>query len=309
MRVVLIGQAAFAEKALDTLLVRGDQIVHVFVPPDTPGARPDPLKTKALELSLPLSQPASFKGDAARDQFTALNVDLAVMAFVTIIVPEPILFAPRLRTICFHPSLLPRHRGASAINWTLIQGDAESGVSWFWPDRGIDTGPLLLQRRVPIGPNDTTGSLYFNTLFPLGIETLGEAMRLVESGNPPRIAQDESRASYEPICRDEHARVDWRRPAREVHNLIRGCDPQPGAFALIGGQQLRLYDAVLEVASPGRTQPPGTIIDLGADGLRVALDGGILLVRRVRLEPSPKKTPPAELSAASAIRPGQRFDN
>jgi methionyl-tRNA formyltransferase len=309
LRIVLIGQAAFAEKALEALHARGDQIVHAFAPPDTPGARPDPLKAKALELGLPLSQPASFKGDAALEQFKALDADLAVMAFVTIIVPERILFAPRLKTICFHPSLLPRHRGASAINWTLIQGDDETGVSWFWPDRGIDTGPLLLQRRVPIGANDTTGTLYFNALFPLGIETLSEAMRLIESGNPPRIAQDESRASYEPICRDEHARIEWARPAREVHNLIRGCDPQPGAFALIGGQQLRLYEAILAAAPAAGAVSPGTILELDAAGLRVALDGGTLLVRRVRLEPSPKKIPPTELDAALGIRPGHRFDS
>jgi methionyl-tRNA formyltransferase len=309
LRIVLIGQAAFAEKALEVLHARGDQIVHVFAPPDTPGARPDPLKAKALELGLPLSQPASFKGDAALEQFKALDADLAVMAFVTIIVPERILFAPRLKTICFHPSLLPRHRGASAINWTLIQGDAETGVSWFWPDRGIDTGPLLLQRRVPIGDNDTTGTLYFNALFPRGIETLSEAIRLIESGNPPRIAQDESRGSYEPICRDEHARIEWARPAREVHNLIRGCDPQPGAFALIGGQQLRLYDAILETAPAADAISPGAILQLDAAGLRVALDGGTLLVRRVRLEPSSKKIPPAELDAASGIGPGNRFDS
>lgn len=305
MRVVLIGQAAFAEKALATLHARGDEIVQVFAPPDTPGGRPDPLKTKAVELGLPLSQPASFKGDAVFEQFKTLNADLGVMAFVTLIVPERVLFAPRLQTICFHPSLLPRHRGASAINWTLIQGDSESGISWFWPDRGIDTGPLLLQHRAPIAANDTTGSLYFNTLFPLGIETLGEAMRLVESGNPPRIDQDESRATYEAICRDEHARIDWRRPARDIHNLIRGCDPQPGAFGLIGGQQLRLYDAELEAAAAA--DAPGTIVDLDAHGLRIAVDGGTILVRRVRLEPNPKKIPPAELGAGE-VRSGSRFD-
>lgn len=295
MRVVLIGQAAFAEKTLDVLQARGEEIVHVFAPPDAPGGRPDPLKAKAVALGLPCSQPASFKGEAALDHFKALDADLAVMAFVTIIVPERILFAPRLKTICFHPSLLPRHRGASAINWTLIQGDAASGVSWFWPDRGIDTGPLLLQRKVSIGPNDTVGSLYFNTLFPLGIETLSAALDLLRVGDPPRIEQDEREASYEAICRDEHARVDFARPAHEVHNLLRGCDPQPGAFATLGGQQLRLYDALLEAEPPAAR--PGTILSNDAAGLRLALAGGTLLVRRVRLEPSPKKMPPAELAA------------
>ena len=295
MRVVLIGQAAFAEKALEVLRARGEEIVHVFAPPDTLGGRPDPLKTKALALGLPLSQPSSFKGDSALQQFRALNADLAVMAFVTIIVPERILFAPRLKTICFHPSLLPRHRGASAIAWTLIQGETQTGISWFWPDRGIDTGPILLQRRVPVGPNDSAGSLYFNRLFGLGIETLGEALDLVKAEDPPRIAQEESAASYEPICRDEHARIDFNRPAHTVHNLIRGCDPQPGAYTTVGGQRLRLYDAIFEPAQP--SERPGTILSNDAGGLRLALDGGCVLVRRVRLEPATSKVAPSEVGA------------
>lgn len=294
MRIALIGQAAFAEKTLDALIQRGEKIVHVFAPPDAAGGRPDPLKTKALQLGLPLSQPASFRGDAAYDHFNSLDADLCVMAFVTIIVPERILFAPRLKTICFHPSLLPRHRGASAINWAIIQGDAETGVTWFWPDRGIDTGPLLLQRRVPIGINDTTGSLYFNTLFPLGIETLGEALDLLEAGDPPRIPQDEKFASYEPRCADDHAKVDFARPAREIHNLIRGCDPQPGAFALLNGAKLRLYESILNTARPNAR--PGTITSLDG-GMTIAAGDGAITVGRVRLEPDGKKVAPAELAA------------
>ncbi len=305
MRIVLIGQAAFAEKALETLHARGETIVHVYAPPDEPGGRPDPLKRKALELKLPLSQPASFRGEAEFARFKALDADLAVMAFVTIIVPERVLYAPRFRTICFHPSLLPRHRGASAINWAIIQGDAETGVTWFWPDRGIDTGPILVQRRVPIGPADSTGSLYFNTLFPLGIETMTEAIDLIRAGNPPAAAQDERLATYEAPCRDEHAEIDFRKPAREVHNLIRGCDPQPGAFAALDGRRLRLYD----VAAPGAPvdAPPGSIVAIDEKAMTIALNGGSLVVRRARFDPSPKKVSPAELAAAGELRVGARF--
>ena len=159
MRIALIGQAAFAEKALDALLKHGDEIVHVFSPPDPPSGRPDALTAKARELKLPLSQPSSFKTDAAYEQFKALDADLAVLAFVTLIVPERVLYAPRHQSICFHPSLLPRHRGASSINWTLIVGDKETGITWFWPDKGLDTGPILLQRRIAVEPNDTVGSI------------------------------------------------------------------------------------------------------------------------------------------------------
>jgi methionyl-tRNA formyltransferase len=301
LRIILIGQAAFAAKALELLQERGDQIVHVFAPPDSAEGRADALKTKAVEMALPLSQPSSFRSEEAYAQFNSLDADLAVMAFVTIIVPERILYAPRHKSICFHPSLLPRHRGASAIAWTLIHGDRETGVTWFWPDKGIDTGPILIQRRAPIGPNETTGSLYFNTLFPLGLETLRDALALIDEGNPPHIVQDESIATYEPICADEHARLDFAKPGRDVHNLIRGCDPQPGAYTFVGGRQLRLYEPSIEPEMPA---PPGTIISADASGLRIALNGASVVVRRVRLEPSRSKVPPAELAASGELQSG-----
>ncbi len=307
MRIVLIGQAAFAEKALEALHAGGHQIAHVFAPADVPGARPDPLKTKALELGLPLSQPASFRGDREFDQVRALDADLAIMAFVTLIVPERILYAPRFKTICFHPSLLPRHRGASAINWAIIEGDAETGVTWFWPDRGIDTGPILIQRRVPIGSADTTGSLYFNSLFPLGIETMLQAVDLIAAGNAPATPQDEALATYEAPCRDEHAAIDFNRPARAVHDLVRGCDPQPGAFASLAGRRLRLYDAMLK-AGGGDTAAPGTVVNIDRDGMRIALHDASILVRRARFDPSPKKVAPADLAAAGEIAVGARLE-
>jgi methionyl-tRNA formyltransferase len=264
----------------------------VFAPPDVAG-RADPVKAKALDLGLPLSQPASFRGEAAYDQFRSLDADLIVMAFATLIVPERILYAPRFKSICFHPSLLPRHRGASAINWAIIQGDVETGVTWFWPDKGIDTGPILLQQRIAIGPNDTTGALYFNTLFPLGIETMCDAIDLIKAGKAPMIAQDEKLATYEPPCRDEHAKVDFRKSARDIYNVIRGCDPQPGAYALMAGRQLRLYDATIENAKPNA--PPGTIVSVDDGGMRLALSDAALLIRRVRFDPSTKKVAPSEL--------------
>ena len=306
VRIVLIGQAAFAEKALETLHARGEGIVQVYAPPDIPGSRPDPLKAKALALGLPLSQPASFRGGREFDQFRALEADLAIMAFVTIIVPERVLYAPRFKTICFHPSLLPRHRGASAINWAIIEGDAETGVTWFWPDRGIDTGPVLIQRRVAIGAADTTGSLYFNSLFPLGIETMVEAVDQIAAGDAPATPQDESLATYEAPCRDEHAAIDFRKPAKAVYDLVRGCDPQPGAFATIAGRRLRLYDALLETGSGANVL--GTILSVDADGMRIALEGASMLVRRARFDSSPKKVAPAELAAANDITVGGRLE-
>ncbi len=300
-----MGQAAFAEKALEVLHARGREIVHVFAPPDAPGGRPDPLKSKALQLGVPLSQPKSFRGDAAFEQFKSLGADLAIMAFVTIIVPERILYAPRFKSICFHPSLLPRHRGASGINWAIIHGDHETGVTWFWPDKGIDTGPILIQRRVPIEETDTTGSIYFNRLFPLGIDTLIEAVDQIEAGTAPAIAQDEQLATYEPPCRDEHARVDPGKPAREVYNLIRGCDPQPGAYVMMGDRRLRLYDAAFEPGEPNAE--PGTIVAIDGTGMRFALRGATTVMRRVRFDTDPKKVAPQELADAGELRVGAKL--
>src|SRR6266478_5307575 len=217
------------------------------------------------------------------------------MAFVTLIVPERILHAPRHKAICFHPSLLPRHRGASAINWTLIMGDASAGVTWFWPDKGIDTGPILLQRSEPIRDEDTVGSLYFNRLFPLGIETMVEAIELIKAGGAPAIAQDESLATYEPPCRDEHAKIDFARSAREVFNLVRGCDPQPGAFANLGDKRVRLYEASFSSEASG---DKGKIVAIDSAGMKIALAGGSIIVKRTRIDPNPKKATPSELAAS-----------
>ncbi len=306
MRIALIGQAAFAEKVLEGLHSRGEEIVHVFAPPDAPGGRADPLKVKALALGLPLSQPASFRGDAALTHFKSLEADLAILAFVTIIVPEPILYAPRFKSICFHPSILPRHRGASAINWAIIQGDSETGVTVFWPDKGIDTGPILLQKRAPIGPADTTGSLYFNALFPLGVETVLESVDLIKAGNPPAIVQDESLATYEPPCRDAHAQVDFTKPAREVCDLVRGCDPQPGAYANLSGKRMRLYSPALEPVTAGAA--PGTIMSIDERGMAVALAGATMVIKQVRIEPAAKKVAPKELADTGELVAGSRLE-
>jgi methionyl-tRNA formyltransferase len=305
LRIALLGQAAFAEKALDALVEHGEEIVHVFAPPDSAAGKSDPLAVKAHALKLPLSQPKSFKNDAAYEQFKTLNADLAILAFVTLIVPERLLYLPRYKSICFHPSLLPRHRGASAINWAIISGDAETGVTWFWPDQGIDTGPILNQKRVVIGENDTVGSLYFNTLFPLGIEAMIEAVDLIKTGHAPAIVQDESGATYEPPCRDEHAKIDLAKPASAVFNLIRGCDPQPGAFASLGEKRVRMFDAAFISGAPDCE--PGTIVAIDSSGMKLALKDGAILVRRTRIDPDPKKAAPQDLMKGGHLRSGARF--
>jgi methionyl-tRNA formyltransferase len=302
LQIVLIGQAAFAEKVLQGLVARGDDVAAVYCPPDA-GAKPDPLKSAALAAGIPCHQPPSYKPDAVRAEIAALAPELIVLAYVTLIVPESVITIPSKGTICFHPSLLPRRRGGSAINWTLIEGDAKAGVTVFWTDPGIDTGPILLQREVEIGPDDSAGSLYYSKIFPAGVDVVLESVALIDAGRAPRLVQDESRASYEPLCRDQHAAIDWATPAQRVHDLIRGCDPQPGAYTAVGDKRVRLYESR---RAPG-SGAPGTVLAIGADGLTIATGDGAIRAGKARIDGTKDKLAAADVAATLGIGVGSRL--
>lgn len=281
MRIVVHGQQAFGKAVLEALLARGENVVGVFCAPDSPGRPVDPLKSFAAEHGLPVGQPASWKKPDVWDDLAALEPDLCVMAYVTLLVPRRALDLPTHGTIQYHPSLLPRHRGPSAINWAIIQGDERTGLSIFWPDEKLDEGPILLQREVAIKPDDTLGSLYFGKLFPMGVEATCEAVDLVRDGRAPRIAQDHSQATYEGWCRRADVEIDWSRPVDRIFNLIRGANPQPGAWTRNGEDELQIYDCLV---FPPATGEPGELVAVEDDGFIVAGRGGaikILLVRPV----------------------------
>ena len=285
MRIVLIGQAAFGEKALQALSEKGEEVVGVYTPPDIPG-KANPLKELAAKLGIPTFQPERMRAPEVYAEYIKLKPELNIMAFVTDILPETILNYPRFGTIQYHPSLLPRHRGGSAINWAIINGETKTGITIFWPDKGIDTGPILLQKEVEISADDTVGSLYFNKLFPLGIEALIESVDLIKRGIAPRIPQDESQATYEGLCGERDAVINWHQPATKVYNLIRGTDPQPGAITYFQGKRFKVFDS--ELLPGGKGGSPGEIVSITEQGfVVVALDGAIL-VKRVRVEGSPK---------------------
>ena len=211
MRIICIGQAAFGEAVLQKLTERGEEVVAVYTPPDSAGKR-NPLKETAMQMGIPVFQPRSMRVPDVYEEYKRLKPDLNVMAFVTSVLPGSILDYPSMGTIQYHPSLLPKHRGGSAINWVIINGETKTGITIFWPDKGIDTGPILLQKEVEISPDDTVGSLYFEKLFPLGIEALAEAVELVKKGAAPRIPQDESQATYEGLCTEKDAIINWSAP-------------------------------------------------------------------------------------------------
>lgn len=304
MRIVLIGQAAFGAKVLEALLESGETIIAAYTPPDAPGGRPDPLKEAAAAKGIAVVQPGSYKDSQVFAAYQALAPDLTVMAFVTDIIPPHYFDTPSMGTINYHPSLLPRHRGGSAINWAVIMGDAQTGLSIFWPDGGIDTGPILLQETVAIGPEDTTGSLYFDRLFPMGVDAILKSVAMIKAGKAPRTPQPEAGATYEPLCDDKVAQIDWTRHAQQVYDLVRGCDPQPGAYTYWGGEKVRFFNCAL--LKQGADMSPGTVIAVDERGLHLAVEGGRLIVGRAKAGKG-KKVAGSELAGELGLKPGDRF--
>lgn len=302
MRIVVHGQQAFGRSVLERLVERNEEVVGVFCAPDREGRPDDPLKELALERGLPLHQPASWKTDEAAALMRSFEPDLCVMAYVTLFVPQPVLDAPRLGTIQYHPSLLPRHRGPSSINWPIIQGETKTGLTIFWPNEGLDEGPILLQKEVAIGPDDTLGSLYFNHLFPMGVDAMLEAVDLVRDGKAPRIEQDHSQATYESWCRKADAEIDWSKPVGEVYNLVRGTNPQPGAWTTVAGNELKIFDS----RPVDATGAPGEVTDASDEGFTVACAGGGLLVSRVRPHDGGKISA-ADYHSTGAVSRGTRL--
>ncbi len=303
MRIIVIGQAPFGAKVLESLLEKGEEVVAVYTPPDR-GSRLDPLKEAAIAKEIPVYQPTTYKDDQVFTEYQELKPDLTILAFVTDIIPARFFDAPSVGAICYHPSLLPLHRGASAINWAIIMGRAKTGLTIFWPDGGIDTGPILLQKEVEIGPDDTTGSIYFNRLFPMGIDAILESVDLIKEGKAPKIPQSEEQATYEPPCDDSVAGIDWKRTGQEIYNLIRGCDPQPGAYSFLKGEKVRFYGARL-LREPVE-EAPGTIVEIGPEGIQVAVDGGKLAVGKVRPEAGGKVEASA-FASEKGLKAGDRF--
>ena len=198
--------------------------------------------------------------------------------------------------------MLPKHRGPSSINWAIISGATKTGLTIFWPSDGLDEGDILLQREVDIDQDDTLGIVYFQKIFPLGIEAVLESIDLVRGGSPPRIKQDESKATYESWCKHDDAKIDWTRSAKEVYNLIRGTNPQPGAWTTYNGEVLKIFDCSMSEVSGS----PGEVKEISEDGITVGLKGGSILVKRVKPE-NRKKINSYEYALKSELSCGEIF--
>ncbi|TNF91577.1 MAG: methionyl-tRNA formyltransferase [Gammaproteobacteria bacterium] len=302
MRLIVHGQQAYGKAVLEAILDKGvDEVVAVYCAPDKEGRPLDPLKEFALERNLPVYQPDSYKNPEVWEQLASHQADLCVMAYVLLFVPEEALNVPKYGSIQYHPSLLPWHKGPSSINWPIIMGREKTGLSIFWPDNGLDTGPILLQKEVEIGPDDTLGSVYFDKLFPLGVEAMLEAIELVRDGNAPKQVQDPDDGSYEGWCRKDDVLIDWSLSADQVYNLIRGANPQPGAWTTFNGAELKIFDSRKADASG----EPGEVLSIDDSGAVIATGDGSIRVMKVRADAG--KLAAADYAAEAGLEVGAKL--
>ncbi len=305
MKIAIIGQQDFGKAVLEAFLARGDEVAGVFCAPEKEGAKADPLKVAAQGKGLKIFQFASLRNQEAMDAMRALNADLGIMAFVLQFAPQEFVKIPKKGTIQYHPSLLPKYRGPSSINWPIIRGDTKTGLSIFRPTDGLDEGPVILQKETPIGPDDTLASVYFDRLFPMGVAAMLEAADLVMAGKHREIAQEEARASYEGWCRAAEARLNWASHVDFIYNLIRGCNPAPGAWTTLNGKKLQIFDSRKHVfrtfgAVKGKI---GEIAEIGAASFFVTAQGGRIEVLKAKHEDG-KKLSAAEFVAQNGLTPG-----
>ena len=305
MRIAVVGQSDFGKAVLDAFIERGDAVAGVFCAPEKPGAARDPLRLAAEERRIPLAQFSSLKTEEARRALRTLDADLGVLAYVLQFVPQDFAVIPHHGMIQFHPSLLPRYRGPSAINWPIIRGDTRTGLTVFRPTDGLDEGPIILQRETPIGPHDTLGSVYFDRLFPMGIAALLEGADLAVNHGGAGTVQDESQASYEGWCRAGEARINWHNHVDLIYNLIRGCNPVPAAWTTFKDKTLQLFDARKH---PSRTFSQvkgaiGAVTAVGEHSLSIAAQGGQIEVFKLKYDGG-KKLPAPQLCADLGLTPG-----
>jgi methionyl-tRNA formyltransferase len=305
VRIVIIGQQDFGKAVLEAFLARGDEVAGVFCAPEKEGAKADVLKTAAQEKAIRVFQFASLRSPEARDAMAQLRADIGIMAYVLQFAPQDFVNIPRHGMIQYHPSLLPKYRGPSSINWPIIRGDTKTGLSIFRPTDGLDEGPVVLQKETPIGPDDTLASVYFDRLFPMGVQAMLEAADLVVAERHRETVQDESQASYEGWCRSAEARINWASHVDFTYNLIRGCNPAPGAWTTFNGKKIQIFDARKHLvrtfsAVKGKV---GEVVQIGPEGFLITCQGGRIEVFKAKGEET-KKLPAPELALAIGLRTG-----
>jgi len=308
MKIAIVGQQDFGKAVLEAFLARGDEVAAVFCAPEKEGARPDALRVAAQDKGLKVHQFKSLRSPEAVQAMQAAGAEIGIMAFVLQFAPQEFVNIPKHGTIQYHPSLLPKYRGPSSINWPIIKGESETGLTIFRPSDGLDEGLIVLQKKTPISPDDTLGSVYFDRLFPMGVSAMLEAADLVVAGKHRELVQDEARASYEGWCRAAEAKVDWAKPVDHVYNLIRGCNPAPGAWTTLDGRKLQIFESrkVVFRRFADVSGKIGEVTDVTAHSFKITAQGGAIEVLKARFEDG-KKLGGGELAQANGMAAGTLF--
>jgi methionyl-tRNA formyltransferase len=308
MKIAIVGQQDFGKAVLEAFVARGDQVAAVFCAPEKEGARPDALRVAAQEKGIPVHQFKSLRGPEAVQAMKAAGADIGIMAFVLQFAPQEFVSIPKCGTIQYHPSLLPKFRGPSSINWPIIKGETETGLTIFRPTDGLDEGAVILQKKTPISADDTLGTVYFDRLFPMGVQAMVEAADLVVAGKHKEVVQDESNASYEGWCRSAEARIDWAKPVDQVYNLIRGCNPAPGAWTTLNGKKLQIFDARKDLFRrfADVSGKIGEITAISAHSFKVTAQGGTIEVLKAKFEDG-KKLGGGEIAQSGGISTGTQL--
>jgi methionyl-tRNA formyltransferase len=289
-RLVFMGTPDFAGPSLTALAGSGDPVLEVICQPDRPQGRgrqvaAPPVKTLALDLGLPVRQPESVRDPLVAERLIELSPDLLVVVAFGQLLPRRLLNIPRVGVLNVHPSLLPAHRGPAPINWAIIKGETETGVTTMFLDEGVDTGPILLARKVAIEDFETAGQLH-DRLAVLGAELLLETIRGLKSHAVRPRPQPSAGAGRGRLLRKEDGLVDWTRPARVLACQVRGMDPWPGAYTTFKGKNLKLFGARPDLGL-GR---PGQVLGLDGDRLLVAAGEGSLSVSELQLAGKKRQT-------------------
>jgi methionyl-tRNA formyltransferase len=284
LRIIFMGTPDFACPTLQRLIDRGEEIIAVVTQPDRPKGRgqklvPPPVKVLAEKHGIPVLQPHRVRAPEAIAQIRELSPDLIVVVAFGQILPQGLLDIPRHGCINIHASLLPRYRGAAPINWCLVNGEAETGITTMQMDAGLDTGDMLVKRSIPISPDEDAQSLH-DRLSLLGAETIDETIDRLLAGTLTREKQDDSLSCYAPMLKKEDGLVDWALDAGRIKNLVRGLTPWPGAYTFLDGKTLKLFSVSVS-SEPGE---PGMVLKTGKDGILVSCGSGSLLVGELQLE-------------------------
>jgi methionyl-tRNA formyltransferase len=305
LKIAIIGQQDFGKAVLEAFLARGDTVAAVFCAPEKEGAKADPMRLAAQEKGLEVYQLPNLKGPEAVQAMKDANADIGIMAFVLQFAPQDFVNIPKHGTIQYHPSLLPKYRGPSSINWPISRGEAKTGLTIFRPTDGLDEGAVILQKETPISENDTLGTVYFDRLFPMGVQAMLEAADLVVAGKHKETVQDESQATYEGWFRAAEAKVNWANHVDFVHNIIRGSDPAPGAWTTINGKKLQLFGSRKHpVRTFGAVKGKvGEITEITDTSMRITAQGGQIEVSKVKGEET-KKISPAEWAKGAGVAVG-----